>query len=405
MTGPFMIANIGPMRIPTLKRLTPATWTVLAWCAGTVLTALFRVRLPGENDPALLPGVVFLRWDGLTMLALAGLCTVLGARKLTARPAAGLAWVLTGAVIACLPLAVMEVPLQQYLAVDVAVYFLALALPRPRSRRALGAALAVLAGYLGLRMLCGWPVGISTELPVALVVVIAWLLGSSAGQARTHHEESRAQATEQAVTAERLRIARELHDMVAHSMGVIALQAGAAKRVIDRQPEAAKEALGTIETTGREALAGLRRMLVALRTEDGLTPDLGVADLFRLAETTTTAGLRVELRRTGGTGPLPPEIDVSAYRIVQESLTNVIKHARTDHCLVTVDQLTDALLLEVTDHGAGPGRGAPAGFGLAGMRERVALLHGEFDAGPLPGGGFRVTARLPLTASPLSGVR
>ncbi|MGW4645314.1 sensor histidine kinase [Kitasatospora sp. NPDC004289] len=392
------------MRIPLLGRFSPATWTVLAWCAGVVNTALIRVQLPGESGAAVLRGVVFLRWDGLTMLALAGLLTVLGARRLTTRPAAGLAWVLAGAALGGVPLSVGEIPLQQYYAVDAAVYFLAVALPRHRSLRALGAALGVLAGYLGIRIACGWPVGISVELPVAMLVVIAWLLGSSNRQTREHQEETQVRATEQAVTDERLRIARELHDMVAHSLGVIALQAGAARRVIDRRPEAAREALGTIETTGRETLAGLRRMLVALRTEEPLAPDLGVADLFRLAESTTAAGLRVELRRTGETVPLPPEVDVSAYRIVQESLTNVLKHARTDHCLVTVDQLPDALLLEVTDHGAGPGPG-PTGFGLVGMRERVALLHGGFAAGPLPGGGFRVTVRLPLSDSLLEGAR
>ncbi|MFJ8045391.1 sensor histidine kinase [Kitasatospora sp. NPDC096147] len=390
------------MRIPLLGRFSPATWTVLAWCAGTVLTGLFRMRLPGEYYAAVLPGVVYLRWDGLVMLALAGLCTLWGARRLMVRPASGLAWVLAGAVLGTLPLSVGEIPLQQYLAVDVAVYLLAVTLPRRRSLRMLGAALGLLAGYLAFRMLQGWPAGVSVELTVALLAVISWLLGSSTRQAREHHEETRARATEQAVTDERLRIARELHDMVAHSMGVIALQAGAAKRVIDRQPEAAREALASIETTGRETLAGLRRMLVALRTDDPLTPDLGVADLPALAESTTAAGLRVELRHTGGSGPLPPEVDVSAYRIVQESLTNVLKHARTDHCLVTVGQLPDALVLEVTDHGTGPGRGSgPPGFGLAGMRERVALLHGELHAGPLPGGGWRVTARLPLSASPL----
>ncbi|WP_345288816.1 sensor histidine kinase [Kitasatospora albolonga] len=399
-----MIASIGAMRIPLLGRFSPATWTVLAWCAGTLLTVLFRVRLPGEYESAIGPGVVFLRWDGVLWHAVAGLVTAFGARRLTTRPARGLGWVLAGAVIGATPLGVTELPLQQYLAVDVAVYFLATALPRRRSLGALGAALGLLVAYLGVRLVCGWTAGISTELPVALLVVIAWLLGSSERRSREHHEETRTRATEQAVTDERLRIARELHDMVAHSLGVIALQAGAAKRVIDRRPEAAREALGTIETTGRETLAGLRRMLVALRTEEPLAPDLGVADLFRLAESTTAAGLRVELRRTGEAVPLPPEVDVSAYRIVQESLTNVLKHARTDHCLVTVDQLPDALLLEVTDHGAGPGSG-PTGFGLVGMRERVALLHGEFTAGPLPGGGFRVTVRLPLSDSLLEGAR
>ncbi|MFF2844978.1 sensor histidine kinase [Streptomyces sp. NPDC058001] len=242
-------------------------------------------------------------------------------------------------------------------------------------------------------------------------VVLAWLIGDSIRRERAFAVASHARATEQAITAERLRIARELHDMVAHSIGIIAIQAGVGRRVIDTQPAEAREALRAIETTSRETLSGLRRTLVALRQAEPVTgepvtrdgeragraPAPGLADLDRLAVATGDAGIEVEVVRTGERYPLPSDIDLSAYRIVQEALTNVVRHAGTRHCLVTVDQGADELVLEITDDGkAVPGGALGEGFGLTGMRERISLLHGEFSAGPRPGGGFRVRARVPL---------
>jgi signal transduction histidine kinase len=190
---------------------------------------------------------------------------------------------------------------------------------------------------------------------------------------------------------------------VAHSVGIIALQAGAAARVAATRPDAAREAMRAVETTGRETLAGLRRMLVALRAADAghgdgteAVPAAGLDDVDRLAAATTAAGVRVEVRRLGEPRPLPPDIDLSAFRIIQESVTNVVRHSGTHACRVTVDYGDDALALEVTDDGRGRGTSTDTGFGLAGMRERVALLHGEFSAAPRPEGGFRVTARLPV---------
>jgi signal transduction histidine kinase len=159
-----------------------------------------------------------------------------------------------------------------------------------------------------------------------------------------------------------------------------------------------------VETTGRETLAGLRRMLVALRAADAGHGDgrdvaqqaAGLDDVDRLAAATTAAGVHVEVRRRGEARPLPPEIDLSAFRIIQESVTNVVRHSGTHACRVTVDYGDDELVLEVTDHGRGHGTSTDTGFGLAGMKERVALLHGEFSAAPRPEGGFRVAARLPV---------
>jgi signal transduction histidine kinase len=243
---------------------------------------------------------------------------------------------------------------------------------------------------------------IQVQLKVASAVGVAWLIGHSIRQSRRATADSRRHATEQAITAERLRIARELHDMVAHSIGIIAIQAGVGSRVIETQPAEAREALRAIEATSRETLSGLRRTLVALRRADpdpvpASAPAPGLADLDRLAATTTDAGVRVEVRWGGERRPLPSDIDLSAYRIVQEAVTNVVRHAGTGYCRVLVGYGKDELSVEVTDDGRGlPGGAGDTGFGITGMRERVSLLHGHFSAGPRPEGGFRVAARLPL---------
>lgn len=418
---------------PPLKRVPSRTWPALAWCVGSALTFLFRFRLPGEAQPAQ-QGVLFFRWDGMAMLGLATVLAFEGARRLDRLPLAGLTLILLASAGASTTLSVAEIPLLQFLAADVAVYLIAAARPRRTALAALALALGTLAAYVLTRLAFDWVAGTSAELTVALTAVVAWLLGDAAGQSRRHAEQLRAQTAAQAVTTERLRIARELHDMVAHSIGIIALQSGAARRVIATQPERARGALGEIETASRETLSGLRRMLGALRTpEPGraaeaapLDPGLGLADVDRLAQTTTAAGVRVHVRWLGELKPVPPEIDVSAYRIIQEALTNVVRHAGARSCRVTVDCRDDALAIEVLDGGPGrevttAGRGTadtrvgqvaaavPAGnarsatgdgrgYGLLGMRERVGLLHGEFAAHPRPDGGFRVAALLPVPA-------
>ncbi len=258
-------------------------------------------------------------------------------------------------------------------------------------------------------------------LAVGLLAVIAWLIGDSIRQTHQHNEALRSRAAADAVTAERLRIARELHDMVAHSIGIIAIQAGAGSRVIDTQPGQARDALAAIEVTSRETLAGLRRMLTGLRRagpEAGAPPEAGtgieagagtgpgqaprdpapgLADLDGLAATTLDAGVLVDVYWHGNRAPLPADIDLSAYRIIQEALTNVVRHAGTSQCRVSIDREDDQLSIEVVDSGRG-GAISGSGFGIVGMRERAGLLGGEFAAGPRPGGGFRVAARLPLPA-------
>ncbi len=239
---------------------------------------------------------------------------------------------------------------------------------------------------------------------LTLTALVAWTSGRMLRERREHAAALRDQAAARAVTAERLRIARELHDMIAHSIGVIAIQAGVGSRVIDSQPAEARKALSVIEDTSRETLAGPRQTLVALRRDEsdasGATgprePAPGLDDLGRLAATTADAGVRVELRWEGTRRPLPADIDLAGYRIVQEALTNVIRHARTDVCQVTVSYREAAVAVEVSDAGRGAAVGPGAGLGIVGTRERAALLGGHFTAGPRPGGGFTVAAVLPV---------
>ncbi|WP_326822983.1 sensor histidine kinase [Streptosporangium sp. NBC_01756] len=386
--------------LPPLKRVPPGVWTVFAWWGGLVFTFLVRIRLPGESGPAKLAGSYFYRWDGLACLAVATALAHVAGVLLRRRPLPALGLLLAAAVLACVPLGVAEIPLAQFLAVDVALYFIAADRARRTGIIALLGALSVLIGYLTTRLLFGWPAGTSAELAVAMTAVIAWLVGHSVRQAREHAETLVATATAQAVADERLRISRELHDTVAHSIGVIALQAGAARRVIDTQPRRAGQALGDIETVGRETLSGLRRMLGVMRHSEQsrpLDPAPGLSDLDLLVATTTDAGVHVEVRRLGERCPLPPEIDLSAYRIIQEAITNVVRHAGTNRCRVSIEYRDDELAVEVLDGGRGLHRTAEGGYGLVGMRERVSMLQGSFSAEPCSEGGFRVTARLPLT--------
>jgi len=243
----------------------------------------------------------------------------------------------------------------------------------------------------------GSPLGGVGTLTLAMMCV--WTVGNSVRQSRQNAAARRAEETDRAVAAERLRIARELHDLVAHSMGVIAFQAGAGRRVIETRPVEARDALDAIETTSREALAELRRTLSALRRSDPegapSAPTPGLADLDRLVATAADAGVRVVVSRTGTARHLPADLDLSAYRIIQEAVTNVVRHAGTDHCRVLLEHHDDTLSIEVLDDG--PGTGASGtGYGLVGMRERVTLLGGWFEAGPRPEGGFRVLARIPV---------
>jgi signal transduction histidine kinase len=214
--------------------------------------------------------------------------------------------------------------------------------------------------------------------------------------ARTRRERA-AQEGRRRVDEERLRVARELHDVVSHSIAMINFRAGVALHVIDRRPEEAKAALEAIRQGSAGAMQELRAALGVLRHPGGSprAPGPGLGQLGELVEGVTGAGRRVEVVVEGHPDVLPPAVDLAAYRVVQESLTNVVKHAGEAAVTVRVGYGEEALVVEVTDDGAGAAPPPEPGNGIAGMRERVEAAGGQLEAGPRPGGGFRVTARLP----------
>ena len=236
-----------------------------------------------------------------------------------------------------------------------------------------------------------------------------WLAGQvvhargAAAAARLAEAEERAEAQRQhsarAVAEERLRLAQELHDVVAHSMSVIAVQAGMGVHVIDQRPDDAKAALEAISQTSRRTLQEMRRLLGVLRDEEGElrhAPAPGLADLPRLIDDVRGTGVPVGLTVEGATDEVPHAVELSVYRLVQEGLTNVIKHAGTATATVTVRCLPSTVEVEVVDDGRGAASANGAsGHGLRGMQERVALWGGSLEAGPRQGGGFRVLAELP----------
>jgi signal transduction histidine kinase len=211
-------------------------------------------------------------------------------------------------------------------------------------------------------------------------------------------EVEREEKARSAVAEERSRIARELHDVVAHNVSVMVVQAQAAQRLLEGEQREARQALDSIETTGRQALTEMRRLLGILRRTDAelsLAPQPSLRHLDALIGQVREAGLPVQLRIEGQAHPLPPGVDLSAYRIVQEALTNVLKHAGPAHARVTIHYRDDELDVEVSDDGAGTGNGEGSGKGLIGMRERVALYGGDLQSGKQEG-GYLVRARLPL---------
>ena len=527
-------AGPGP---PLTKRLAPGHWAALDYLAGVVTAVVLfvtirqglivRQQVPLPVDAA----HYFPLWrtGPLTVLLVAatGLAVALRRR----RPVLMLGVLLAGSVVMVALTHPFIGALTYFLAVAYVLYLVAAGYERRRDAvRVLVAVYVTLLADIALLTFAGANVGLSAVLSVALCVIIAWTIGYSVRQRRRYAVRLQDEAASKAVAQERLRIARELHDVVAHSMSVIAVQAGYGQYVIDTQPDDARTALGAIQATSREALYEMRQMLGALRQADEgdareaaaspgsgagggsdvssgarglgsgatgsgvdagagrggdqadgsssagagapLFPAPGLADLDRLVSRTAGAGVQVDVKRVGQPRDLPASIDLSAYRIVQEALTNVVKHAQTSSCQVLIGYGDDELIIEVTDNGAGmpvpemagagmalrvtgshsgstvasrngssargvatldgttarpdgglagnaPGRDAAdavrlggghgslggghgslgGGHGIIGMRERVTLLGGDFSAGPLPGYGFRVSARIPLPAS------
>ncbi|MGH3256096.1 MAG: sensor histidine kinase [Streptosporangiaceae bacterium] len=501
---------------PLGKSLRPRHWAVLDYAVGVLLALILFAAIthavrqeivfpPGSTPPIAvryypLPGAGAL---GTLLVAVAAVAVALRRR----RPMVMLGVLLAGSVIVTALAGSRAVSLAYFLPIAYVLYLIAANYEQRRDAvRALVAVFATLVVDAAVMTLAGGTRNVvpAAVIPVALCVIVVWTIGYIVRQRRRYAVRLQVEAASKAVTQERLRIARELHDVVAHSMSVIAVQAGYGQYVIDAQPGDARAALGAIQATSREALEEMRRMLGALRQADEgdaqnegagagigagaglgaegvadsgapggsplsrqtvpLSPAPGLADLDRLLSRTAGAGVQVEMIRRGNVRELPASIDLSAYRIVQEALTNVVKHAQTSSCRVLIGYWDDELVIEVTDNGAGlhvpaiPGTGgqmaalaaagvgagagagagsggsgnahhgllgmdrrsltrhvftadgsAPArglgglgiavpggGHGIIGMRERVSLLGGEFSAGPLPGYGFRVSARIPL---------
>jgi signal transduction histidine kinase len=269
------------------------------------------------------------------------------------------------------------------------------AMPAPRrSLAALGLAL-VLAAF------AVHPLTLNDYLAVALSsIVLPWLLGAlwSRHRSARREEERRREAAELAVAAERLRLARELHDVVSHNVGMIAVQAGAADILLDKDPRRSRESLHAIEAGARSTLLELRRLLGLLRDDDPepLTARPTLAALPELIEPLGRAGIPVALEAAGDPIPVSPEVEVTAYRVVQEALTNVIAHAGPCRVSVTLRYAVDDLEVQVSDDGSGRPGTSGGGYGLAGLEERVAAVGGCLTAGPRDGGGFTVRALLPM---------
>jgi signal transduction histidine kinase len=503
-------------RPPLTKRMEPKHWAALDYVAGGLtMVILFVTIRTGLRDASILstgpihyfplPGA-----GGLAGLVVAGAGLAVALRR--RRPVLMLGVLLVGSVVATALTGPDFSALSFFLPVAYVLYLVAANYERRRDAIRVLAAVYVTLVIDIMLLVIGWG-GFFNEgglISVALCVILVWGFGYNVRQRRQYAVDLQEEAASKAVAQERLRIARELHDVVAHSMSVIAVQAGYGQYVIDSQPGDARSALGAIQATSREALDEMRRMLGALRQADDadasgsavspgpaaagggpgmrasgtgpsygpgapLFPAPGLADLDRLVARTAGAGVRVDVKRFGQPRDLPASIDLSAYRIVQEALTNVVKHGQTSSCRVLLGYRDDEMTIEVSDDGAGmpvpelagagvsrygtaasggtgllarngstghgldilddpevrldTGPAAPAGVlpgalsgvlpgalsgvlpgalrgaipgtghGIIGMRERVTLLGGEFSAGPLPGYGFRVSARIPLPPS------
>lgn len=386
-----------------------------------------RLRINGPTADAALAGVLFVAgqieaWGGLRVggdgarlhhsSALQALVALLATVPLVARRRAPV----SVALVVAIALAV------QVLAVVRGVSFLAGLLPLAVMVYSVAAYGAPRCRSIGLAALLAAAVLASVRVPEMhrtgeilfsiFALTSTWLLGDAArrhrGHADRHAAEARRLADERdawragAVAEERSRIARELHDVVAHSVSLMGVQAGAARIQLDTDKERAREALLAIETTARDAVQELRRLLDILREHpDGgsLTPQPGMAEIRELVAQVRAAGQPVTLKVEGTEVPVPPGVALAAYRIVQEALTNTIKHARARHAEVRIAYAAQALELMIVDDGAAAASGTPGGHGLIGLHERAALYGGSLEAGPRGNGGFSVRARLPCEAA------
>jgi signal transduction histidine kinase len=400
-------AGSGP-RPPLADRVTPPQWQA-ADVAAAVIVALwmvFDLRLRHGfriEVPPLWPGTL-------------GAAATLPVAVRRQWPVPVLAVVTTAVAVLT---AIGRTQLDLDLMLAMAIYTVAATCRRPVAVAALvGAETVLIAGLTAAAAGTRGPVDSAHSV---LTAGALWFVGDSVRERRRYLAEEAALWREKeaergrlAVREERVRIARELHDVVAHTLSVVTFQAGVGRKVGATRPAEALTALRAVEVTGRGALEELRRILGLLREDDGesasLTPAPGVGDLEELAGTVRAAGIPVTLAVTGDVAALPPAASLTAYRIVQEALTNVVKHAPGATATARVQAGRDGVLITV-DNGRGAGIAEPrvprpgesARHGLVGMTERAAAFGGTLDAGPAAGGGFQVTAFLPLASQPPVG--
>jgi signal transduction histidine kinase len=382
----------------------------------------------------------------IAVLAIAGILELVVGRDLPGAPATSLWFSVPAMAVLVLPLVAhrrfpFAAPAAYWLMAAALTFVDGLLIPFVGSLGVVGLAAAFLLGNLrddrqagiGLAIVLGCIVVVVSNIPgpqsasdlifIPLRFVVAWVAGyalraraeqAEAAETRatlaerereaaemraTLAEREREAAARIAVAEERTRIARELHDIVAHAMSVMVLQIGAVRHRLPQDLEEDRDALGRVEQAGRTALTEMRRLLGAMRSDgDGveLGPQPGLNSLDSLVEDVSRAGLPVQLHVDGEPYALPRSIDLSAYRIVQEGLTNALKHAHASHADVTVRYRPDELALEVADDGKGPASTNGHGHGLVGIRERAKIYGGEMSAGPAPAGGFILSARLPV---------
>jgi signal transduction histidine kinase len=364
-----------------LRRVSPEVWDALL--AGVVfLVAAVTVAVGRDEGPA----PAFLRYA-----IAAAACVPLAFRRRW--PIGVLA--ATGAATALYPIVSSGSPTE--LAMIIAAYSAATLVD---SRTFTGVALpiattAALVDQLAQQRHGNW---VEVVVGVTFTVLLPMLLGRITYNRRLRVAEDRTRAAKDAVATERARIARELHDVVAHAMAIMVVQAGAARTIVDRDPDGAKAAMGEVEAMGRTGLVEMRRLIGVLTADDDgaeRMPQPGLAHLDELLRTVRAAGVPVELLRVGDERPLPAGADVNAYRVIQEALTNTLKHAGKAHASVTLAYTEDAIEIEIADDGVGPRDDGPPGHGLIGMRERVGVFGGSLDTGRRAGGGFVVRARFP----------
>ncbi|MCX5123738.1 sensor histidine kinase [Streptomyces sp. NBC_00193] len=350
-------------------------------------------RMPGNAAQPAYTGPV---WAGLLVATAVGL-PVAGRRRWPV-PAALTA--VAGAVAATL----LDITREPYLAVGLTLYAVALTRAPRHSVPVLAAALAasaaaVITGEAVVTPAESWSGATGVAAIVWLVLGGGWAAGFAVRARRAQEADHAARHTEVAIVEERLRIARELHDIVSHSLSLIAVKAGVAGHVAQRRPEEAVDALRVIEQTSRAAMTDMRRALGVLRADTAdvpLGPAPGIDDLPLLADQARRAGVAVELTVRVPDEGVSAGISLAVHRIVQESLTNTVKHAAPARCRVTVEADSREVRIDVTDDGVrGPDRAPPGGHGLVGMRERVMTYGGTFSAGPRTEGGFMVSASLP----------